>query len=288
MRALILGAGGQVGRALAETVPASAQAIALGHAECDVRSARDVERAISHAGPDIVFNAAAFTAVDRAETEPEEAAAINAVAPGIIAQAARAAGARIVHISTDYVFDGEARRPYRPEDPPNPRSVYGRTKLAGEAAVSEADPGALVVRTSWIYASRGTNFVTTMLRLMGERERLQVVCDQEGAPTRAQSLAAALWTLAGAGASGLFHYRDGGTANWHQFATAIQEQALGLGLLRKAVPIEPIATASYPTAAPRPAYSVLDATHAWEIIGGPPPDWRDNLLRTLEDIREGG
>lgn len=288
MRAIIFGAGGQVGRALAETAPAEAEVIALRRAECDICSRREVDRAIAAVAPDLVFNAAAFTSVDEAETAQEQAAAVNATAPAYIADAARAAGARLVHISTDYVFDGEGARPYRPEDPPNPRSVYGRTKLAGEEAVRRADPLALTVRTAWVYSSGGINFVTRMLKALRGREPVQVVADQVGTPTSARSLGAALWGLAEAGASGLLHYRDSGMASRHQFALAIQEQAHALGLLDGKIPIELVETAAYPTPALRPAYSVLDAGEAWRLTGGPPPDWRDNLGVTLDEIRRAG
>jgi dTDP-4-dehydrorhamnose reductase len=287
LKALIFGAGGQVGLALAETAPAGTDIVALGRGQCDIRSREQVERTIALAKPNLVFNAAAFTAVDRAETDVAAAIALNAVAPGIVAEAARAAGARTIHISTDYVFDGMIDRPYRPDDPTNPQSVYGRSKLSGEAAVRRADPDALTVRTMWVYSSQGTNFVTRMLRLMREKEQLQVVSDQIGTPTRARSFTAALWALAGAGATGLLHYRDAGVASWHDFALIIQEQARELGLLERKIPIEPIASADYPTAAPRPSYSVLDAADAWRLTGGP-PDWRDNLRQTLEEIRARG
>lgn len=284
MRALIFGAGGQVGRALAETAPAEAKVIALNRAHCDVCCRRQVEGAIAAGAPDVVFNAAAFTAVDDAESAIAEATAVNSTAPGYIAQAARAAGAHTIHLSTDYVFDGKAATPYRPDSPPNPLSVYGRTKLAGEQAVEQADPSALVVRTAWVYSSTGLNFVTNMLRLLREREQLQVVADQRGSPTRAQSLGAALWALAGIRASGLLHYRDSGTASRHEFAVAVQEQAHALRLLDRKIAIEPVESAARPTPALRPAYSVLDARDAWKIIGRSPLDWRDNLRLTLEEI----
>lgn len=288
MRALVFGARGQVGRALAETAPAGARLVGLGRAECDVRCRDQVDRAIALTQPDFVFNAAAFTAVDEAETDPASATALNSVAPGIVAAAARTAGARTIHISTDYVFDGQSGRDYVPGDAPNPISVYGRTKMQGEEAVREADPRSLTVRAMWLYSRWGTNFMTSMLRLMRERDRLQVVSDQIGAPTSACSLAAALWTLAGAGATGLLHYRDAGTASWHEFAVTIEEQARLLGILDRSIPIVAVASADYPSAARRPPYSVLDASDAWRIIGGPPPHWRDHVRRTLEALRRHG
>lgn len=287
MKALIFGAGGQVGRALVATAPAGAKIVALDRMQCDITCQAAVERAIGEAKPNFVFNAAAFTAVDQAEVDVSATSAINAIAPGLVAGAARAAGARTVHISTDYVFDGRGERPYRPHDPPNPLSVYGRTKLSGEQAVREADPHSLTIRTMWLHSACGANFVTNMLGLMREREQLRVVSDQIGAPTGALSLASALWALAGAGATGLLHYRDEGIASWHDFALSIQEQARMLGLLERSIQIEPVARADYPTAAPRPAFSVLDAAEAWRIVGRP-PHWRENLQRTLEEIATHG
>jgi dTDP-4-dehydrorhamnose reductase len=288
VKALILGAGGQVGQALAQTAPKGVEVTALTRPECDICRPDEVRHALAAAPVDIVFNAGAFTAVDRAETEQSEAAAVNAVAPGIVAKAARLAGARTVHISTDYVFGGEGTRPYRPGDRPDPRNIYGRTKLAGEEAVRESDPAAIIVRSSWIYSSQGPNFVTNMLRLMREQDRLSVVADQIGTPTSARSLAAALWVLAGAGAQGLFHYRDSGTASWHAFAVAIQKQALALDMLDREIEIEPVLTADYPSPARRPLYSVLDAGECWRVLGRAPPRWQDNLRRTLEEIRDHG
>jgi dTDP-4-dehydrorhamnose reductase len=288
VKVLIFGAAGQVGRLLAETAPAAAQVVALDRSECDIGSRAAIEQAVGRTRPDLVFNAAAFTAVDAAETDAAAAFAINAVAPGVIATAARAAGARTIHISTDYVFDGYATRPYLPQDRPNPQSVYGQSKLAGEIAVRQADPQALTVRSMWLHDAAGKNFLTTMLRLMRERDHLQVVSNQTGTPTSARSLALALWALAARGQTGLLHYRDDGTASWYEFALAIQEQARSLGLLSTAIPVTPIASAHYPTPAPRPAYSVLDASETWQIIGASPPHWRANVQQTLEEIARHG
>lgn len=288
MKAVIFGAGGQVGRALARAAPEGVELVPLARADCDVRSPRQVELALAAAAPGIVFNAAAYTNVDRAESEPDDAAALNALAPGIIAEAARRNGARTVHISTDYVFDGEASRPYRPDDPTNPLNVYGATKLAGEAAVHEADPSAVTVRTSWVYSSSGTNFVTNMLALMRERERLEVVADQVGVPTSSRLLAAALWHLARSSESGLFHYCDSGSTSRHGLAVSIQEQARSLGLLDRAIPIEPLRTEQTNSAARRPLYSVMDAGDCWRVLGARPPEWPDNLRRALEEIRDHG
>jgi dTDP-4-dehydrorhamnose reductase len=288
VKALIFGAGGQVGRALAATAPADAQLVALDRSSCDVTDLEAVTRAIRDAAPDMVFNAAAYTAVDRAESEPEAAARLNGAAPGFMAGASKAAGARFVHISTDFVFNGTGGTPYRPGDPTDPQSVYGATKLQGEQAAAAADPDALIVRTAWVYAAQGANFVLTMLRFMGERERLTIVSDQIGTPTFAPSLSRALWSLAGSQASGIHHYTDAGVASWYDFAVAIHEEATALGLLQRPVAIMPIPSVDYPTPARRPAFSVLDKSATWAALGGPAPHWRVNLRTCLEEIRHNG
>jgi dTDP-4-dehydrorhamnose reductase len=288
MKALIFGAGGQLGRALARTAPPGTRLTALGHGQCDVTDPEAVARALDAAAPDLVLNAAAYNAVDRAEAEPEAAHRLNAVAPGAIAAAARAAGARTIHVSTDFVFDGAASRPYRPEDPAAPCSVYGRSKLAGEGAVREADADALIVRTAWLYAPEGANFVNTMLRLMRAHSDIAVVADQIGTPTWAPSLAGALWALAGKEARGLVHYTDAGVASWYDFAVAIAEEADAAGLLERPAAIRPIATADYPTAARRPAFSLLEKAATWELLGGSAPHWRVNLRRNVQELKAHG
>lgn len=285
---MILGARGQVGRALRVAAPPAWSVTALDRAACDLSRRADLDRTIAEARPDIVFNAAAYTGTDRAESEPGAAALINAQAPGWAAAATRAAGGRFVHLSTDYVFDGSGGRPYRPDDPTNPQSVYGRTKRDGEEAVRSADPAALIVRTAWVYAGSGSNFVTGMLRLMTERERLAIVADQVGTPTYATSLAGALFELAAAGAVGIHHYTDAGVASWYDFAVAIEEEARALGVIGRPVAVRPIATADYPTATRRPSYSVLDKKSTWDLLGRPALHWRANLRLCLQDIQRSG
>jgi dTDP-4-dehydrorhamnose reductase len=235
--------------------------------------------------PDVIFNAAAWTAVDLAETNEAAAHAINAEAVGVLADAARHVGADLVHVSTDFVFDGDRGVPYAPDAAPGPASAYGRTKLAGEAAAA-AD--ALIVRTAWVYGPVGGNFVRTMLRLMAEREHVSVVADQIGTPTYVPGLADALWSLWAAGAKGMLHYTDSGVASWYDFAVAVQEEATASGLLSRAVPVIPITTAQFPTPARRPAYSVLDKTRTWDLLGQPAPHWRVNLRKMLKEITING
>ncbi|MEI6485815.1 MAG: dTDP-4-dehydrorhamnose reductase [Sphingomonadales bacterium] len=279
MRVLVAGSGGQLGRALAASVPEGSTLIAPPEAEFDICNESTVAAVVAAARPDLVINAAAWTAVDKAEAEEAAALQVNAVAVTYLAQAAADAGARFVQVSTDYVFDGEACHPYRPDTPPNPASAYGRTKLAGELAAAAHHPAPLILRTAWVYAAEGSNFVRTMLRLMASRDEVNVVADQIGTPTHAASLARAIWALQSH--SGIFHWTDAGTASWYDFAVAIQDEALALGLLPRAVPIIPITTIDYPTPARRPAWSVLDKGSSWAITG-PARHWRHELIDCLK------
>lgn len=288
MKVLILGAGGQVGRVIAASAPAGADVVALDRNGCDVGDAEAVRRAVIETAPALIFNAAAYTAVDKAESEPEAAERINATGAGYIALAARDAGAHLVHISTDFVFAGDAATPRAPDDETGPKSVYGATKLRGEQAVAHADPGALIVRTAWVYAPEGANFVNTMLRLMGEREEVRVVSDQIGTPTWAPGLADALWRLAGLGARGVHHYTDAGVASWYDLAVAVAEEGAAAGLIPEGRKVVPIAAADYPASAARPAYSVLDKSATWALLGGPPPHWRARLRTNMKDIATHG
>ncbi len=232
--------------------------------------------------PDVVFNAAAYTAVDRAEQEEDRAFTINGAAVGALAAAAHRIDAKFVHVSTDFVFNGLSAIPYAPNAPTDPLGVYGRSKLAGEQA---AGADALIVRTAWVYAPTGNNFVRTMLRLMAERPEVRVVADQVGTPTYAPALADILWRLVACGAQGIHHYTDSGTASWYDFAVAIQEEALAVGLLRHKVPVIPISTIDFPTPARRPHFSVLDKRATYAAIGGPAPHWRDNLRSMIACVK---
>jgi dTDP-4-dehydrorhamnose reductase len=281
MRALVIGAGGQVGRALIASASAGTDVTGLTSAELDVTDAHSVARIIRAIEPDVILNAAAYTAVDEAEAHPERALAANGSAVGYLAAAAQDARAILIHISTDFVFDGRRGSPYRTDELAAPLSAYGRSKLAGERL---AGKDALVVRTGWIYSAEGRNFVLTMLRLMRERDELRVVADQIGTPTWAASLADALWRLAALGARGTLDFSDSGVASWDDFAVAIEEEAHAVGLLERPVRLIPFATGDYPTPALRPAYSVLDKSEAVSLLGEAPPHWRVNLRRMLGDL----
>ena len=289
MNVLLTGANGQVGETLRATVPAGISLRAVSHAELDIADRSQVRMLIDAAIPDLVINAAAYTAVDRAESEPEQVAGVNAEGPRHLAEALAARGhGRLLHISTDYVFDGRAQQPYRTEDTPNPLSVYGRTKLDGERAVlAVLGSRVTVLRTAWVYAPHGRNFLLTMLRLMRERGKVRIVADQRGTPTASRSIAQALWALVARPAvSGLLHWTDVGVASWYDFACAIAEDATALGFLSPGVQVIPISTAEYPTAAKRPAHSVLDTAGSSERLGLTPVLWRDRLRETLGQITQ--
>ena len=285
MKVLIVGGKGQLGRGLAATAPAGTEIVSHDIDTLDITDAAAIARVMDEVEPELLLNAAAYTAVDKAESDEETALAVNGTAVGLLADAARGARAKFIHVSTDFVFDGTSGVPYLPDAPTNPLGAYGRTKLAGEQAAGE---DALIVRTAWVYAPTGGNFVRTMLRLMAAHPQVRVVADQIGTPTWAPGLAAALWQLATQGASGVYHYTDAGAASWYDFAVAIQEEALAAGLLEAAVPVIPINTADYPTPAKRPHYSVLDKTSMFALLGGPTPHWRSNLRLMIAAIKAEG
>lgn len=284
MRVLIAGSGGQLGRALQACAPSGAVVVAPPETEFDITDAEAVHAVVGDTRPDFLINAAAYTAVDRAESDEAAARRVNVNAVGTLAATARIAGAGFAHVSTDFVFDGTAHLPYLPDALPNPLGVYGRTKLDGETAAAEFHASPLLVRTAWVYAAQGNNFVATMLRLMRERPEIKVVADQIGTPTHVPTLARTLWTLIGGGHTGTFHCTDAGVASWYDFAVAIHEEALAAGLLAAPVSVVPIRTEDYPTPARRPAYGVLDKTATWAITGSA-RHWRVELRDCIEAIR---
>jgi dTDP-4-dehydrorhamnose reductase len=288
VRYLVIGSEGQLGRALQTTAPAGVNLVAPPERDCDITNPAQIEGLLASVEPDVVFNAAAYTAVDAAEGDPALSELVNATSVSRLAGMVAARGARLVHVSTDFVFNGKASRPYLPDDQTGPVSVYGKTKLAGELAVAESGVDALIVRTAWVYAERGRNFVHTMLRLLAERDEVRVVADQIGTPTYARNLAAALWALAPGAAAGRYHFTDAGVASWYDFAVAIREEGLAHGLLAKAGAVLPIRTEDYPTPARRPSYSVLDKTKTWAALGQGGQYWRDALREMLNRTRQNG
>ena len=289
MRVIVFGARGQVGGELQRRMPSATTVEALDKEELDICNPTGVLKTVREYSPELIINCAAYTAVDEAESDHDAAFAVNSTGARNIALAARATECRIVHISTDFIFDGEQGRPYRTDDEARPLSVYGRSKLDGEEAViAVCGESAVIVRTSWVYSAFGSNFVKTMLARMRQRPRLGVVSDQIGCPTWAGSLAGALWELGlKPEISGIVHWTDAGVASWFDFAVAIQEIALDIGLLDTQIPIEPISSKAYPTPAARPSFSVLDTSGSTSRLETPQPHWRAALRQMLEDLAQG-
>ena len=286
-RVLLLGAQGQVGWELQRSQPPSVKLYALGRQDLDIRDADKLRKAVESFQPDCLINAAAYTAVDRAESEAGMAYAINRDGAAHCALAAQSCGAHLIHISTDFVFDGAQSTPYQPGAPVAPLGVYGGSKAAGEQHVREIlGDAALILRTAWVYSAHGSNFVKTMLRLMAERDVLRVVGDQAGTPTWAAGLARAIWSaIDHPDFTGIQHWTDAGVASWYDFAVAIQEEALAAGRLRRSIPIEMIPTSGYPTPAPRAAYTVLDKSTSYATLG-PAPHWRAALRQMFAEPEE--
>jgi dTDP-4-dehydrorhamnose reductase len=285
MRVLVLG-GGKIAKAVGTAGQTRHEVFVRTHSELDIVDDHAVARVLAEIKPDWIVNAAAFTAVDLAEEQAAQATAVNDVAVASLARAAAREKCRLLHLSTDFVFDGNSSRAYLPSAQTNPLSVYGASKLAGERHVLATGVVGIVLRTSWVYAATGKNFVLTMLRLMRERESINVVCDQIGAPTWAASAAAAIWGLIDLGANGgIYHWTDLGVASWYDFAVAIQDEALTRGLLARAIPILPIPSAAYPTRALRPAFSLLDTASTRSMLKVPTAHWRHNLRSMLDELR---
>lgn len=290
MRVLITGARGQVGHELLRLAPEGFDAVGQGSIELDIADASAVVREIERLRPQLIINAAAYTAVDKAESEPERAYAVNRDGPANLGRAAEQLGIPVLHISTDYVFSGEAVKAYREDDPTGPTGVYGASKLAGELALADACSRYLILRTSWVFGAHGNNFVKTMLRLGREREQLSVVADQQGCPTSAASIARSLWRLAeryqqeGALRWGTYHYSGTPACSWHAFAQEIFQQAKQAGLLACQPVVQAISTAQYPTPAKRPAWSVLDCSLLQDAYGIAPADWRVELRAVLAEL----
>ncbi|MFY8349599.1 dTDP-4-dehydrorhamnose reductase [Pseudoalteromonas sp. SSM20] len=281
MRALIIGKSGQVANELLATCPSHISVVAYGRGDIDVLDIASIQAVVENVQADIIINASAYTAVDKAETEQDAAFELNRDAVANLATIAKANNIRLLHISTDFVFDGTQSTPYKTDDKPNPINVYGASKLAGELAIQEIYPeNAAIVRTSWVYSSHGNNFVKTMLRLMAEKDALNIVSDQIGSPTYAKGLAEYLWRLAEQDTMQLIqHYSDLGVASWYDFAVAIQEIALEKGLLTKPIEILPIPASQYPTPASRPAFSVMEKTYPKLA-----KHWRFNLESMINEI----
>ena len=291
-RILIVGGDGQLGWELARTFAAMGDVYALDRASLDLSSPDAIRARCREIKPSLILNAAAYTAVDKAESEPELAMRINGEAPGVLAEEANRLSAPLIHYSTDYVFDGTAHAPYHEDDTTGPQSVYGRTKLAGERAVGATAKQYLVLRTSWLYSNRRHNFLLTMLRLARERDELRVVADQIGSPTWVRPVSEVTaqcvsTNTAGAGLaidSGVYHLTAGGQTSWHGFASAILDSTTGEP--RRATRVVAITTAEFPTPAKRPAYSVLGLCKIQSALGIEILDWHRQLAACLEERKE--
>jgi len=285
MRVLITGATGQLGTELGRSQPAGIETISLSRKQCDIRDASAVQATLSGLRPDIVINTAAYTSVDRAEEDRNEAFAVNATGAGNVARAAMRIDARVIHISTDYVFDGDRTAPYPPDAETNPLSVYGASKLAGETEVRSAGGDALVIRTGWLYSAIGKNFLSTILAALQESREVRVVDDQVGVPTCTRDLACAIWSCVDRPRLvGIQHWVNQGSATWYEFAVAIREAVLDRAMIEAAAPVVPISTSEYRSRAKRPPYSVLDASDFWTTLGATPKYWREALTTTIEEF----
>ncbi len=290
---LLLGVNGQVGYELTKRVPPTLPVVAYDRTSLDLMDASAIRDVIRSVKPRMVINAAAYTAVDQAETEVDECWAVNAAAPQVLAEEAARVGAGVVHFSTDYVFDGTKATPYLEEDETNPLSVYGRAKLAGEAAIARSGAPYIILRTSWVYALRGKNFVRTILKLAREREELRIVADQHGAPTWSRDIAEATFAILSqvdafvrpaqdsiGPVSGVYHLTSSGTTSWYEFAQAIL--ALDPDATEQTCKkLTPVSSAEYPVAARRPLNSSLDCGKVERVFGGRVPDWRQQLRIAL-------
>lgn len=294
MKVIVTGKGGQLAWELEQTKPAEVEMISLGIQELDISNAAQVNEVLTVHSPDIVINAAAYTAVDKAESDQEVAYAVNQTGSENLATTCKEIGARLVHVSTDFVFDGTKTTPYQTDDAPNPINVYGDSKLQGDKAITRILGGqATIIRTAWVYSTNGNNFVKTMLRLMSEKDQLGIVYDQVGTPTWAKGLAQMIWALTTESAHNalaqdkqtqVLHWTDAGVASWYDFAVAIQELALEKGMLSRRIPVRPIPASSYPTPAKRPSFSVIDKSTAELASGVETVHWRTQLSEMLDEL----
>ena len=289
-RILLVGAGGQLGYELSQTLQSQGEVTALSRTELDLTQADAIRQMVQSVAPKMIVNAAAYTAVDKAETNEETAKAVNAIAPTILAEESQKLGATLIHISTDYVFNGRKNTPYLETDMPEPLGIYGQTKLMGEDGIRQSCDRHIIIRTAWVYGAHGKgNFVKTMLRLGAERKELGIVVDQVGSPTWTKDLATATTELVqrvqtSDDVLGLYHYVNSGVISWYDFAIAIFEEARTIGFPVAIERIMPITTAEYPLPAQRPAYSSLSNRRISDILGTTPPHWRTSLRAMLAEL----
>ncbi|WP_438864983.1 dTDP-4-dehydrorhamnose reductase [Neptunicella sp.] len=280
---IVIGKSGQLALAIRK-IAADREILFLGRHDIDITTIDNIELTLKHFRPVAIINASAYTAVDRAETDAEQAYLLNETAVANLARYCAKRAIHFVHVSTDYVFAGNKGSPYLTDDDYGPKSVYGSSKMAGEIAMLKYCPNACIIRTSWVYSSEGQNFVKTMLRLMREKSELGVIDDQIGSPTSANALAKACLVAAEKKVVGIHHFTDAGVASWYDFANTIQQLAHQKGLLSTLIPINPIPTRAYPTPAQRPAYSVLDKSSLKESFNLQPKHWQSELTMVLDEL----
>lgn len=291
VKVLITGAAGQVGSELVKLAPVGFEVVGYNSSEFDITNAQQVQQIVAEQAPALIINAAAYTAVDKAESDAERAYAVNETGVKNLAQAALSLNIPVFHISTDYVFDGTATEPYKETDPVGPTGVYGASKLAGEQALANSGVKHIILRTSWVFGAEGNNFVKTMLRLGKERDTLGVVADQHGCPTSAASIAKVLWQLAqkyteeGELPWGIYHFSNTPATTWYGFACEIFKQAVEAGFLEKAPVVNPIKTSDYPTPAKRPAWSVMNCSNLVNLLGSAVPGWQQELSAVLKQLK---
>lgn len=308
MKILITGKGGQLAWELEQTVPNNLDIVSFDAEQLDITNQAKVNEILIAYSPDVVINAAAYTAVDKAETDKETAYAVNEKGSEYLAIACKEINAQLIHVSTDFVFDGTKTTPYQTADTPNPINVYGDSKLQGDLKISQIlGDQAAIIRTAWVYSAHGNNFVKTMLRLMAEKDQLGIVYDQVGTPTWAKGLARMIWALVAkssdlskyhdsgieeqdvlnlsTSSTPIYHWTDAGVASWYDFAVAIQELALKKGMLDKAIPIRPIPASSYPTPAKRPSFSVIDKASTEKASGVETTHWQQQLSAMMDELK---
>ena len=299
MKVLITGKGGQLAWELEQLAPKNVQLLSCSAQDLDITDVNQVNSTIEQFQPDVIINAAAYTAVDKAETDTETAYAVNDLGSEYLALACKKISAKLIHVSTDFVFDGTKTTPYQTDDQVNPINVYGASKLAGDIKVNAIlGNQATIIRTAWVYSVNGNNFVKTMLRLMAEKEQLGIVYDQVGTPTWAKGLATMIWALADKSQSPqetestqtsntalVLHWTDAGVCSWYDFAVAIQELAVEKGMLDKAIPVRPIPASAYPTPAQRPSFSVIDKSTAEQASGVETTHWRKQLSTMMDELK---
>ena len=284
-KVLITGGDGQLGYELQQSAPADVLCLPTDVVDLDITQAEAVNTYLKEHQPDVIINAAAYTAVDKAEEEQDLARAINTDGAANLAQACKAQDIKLIQVSTDFVFDGKGHTPYPVDAATEPEGMYGLTKRDGDLKVLEIlGDDAFIIRTSWLYSAHGNNFVKTMLNLMSQRDELGIIADQIGTPTWANSLARAIWKAIQLDTTGIYHWSDAGVASWYDFAYAIMEEGVALGLLEKNITLNPITTADYPTPASRPCYSVMDKTTTWQTLGIKSEHWRVALRQMMQQL----